>query len=72
MVRAMADHALAWPDLSLGVVAFSKAQADMLTEVVELERRRDPILDGFLREGRREDVFVKNSRTYKATSAMSS
>ena len=50
----------AWPDLSLGVVAFSKAQADMLTEVLELERRRDPVLDGFLREGRHEDVFVKN------------
>jgi hypothetical protein len=31
VVKAMADHARAWPDLSLGVVAFSKAQADMLT-----------------------------------------
>jgi hypothetical protein len=60
VVRGMADHARAWPDLSLGVVAFSKAQADMLTEVLELERRRDPVLDEFLREGRHEDVFVKN------------
>ena len=60
VVRAMAEHACAWPDLSLGVVAFSKAQADMLTEVVERERRRDPKLDDFLREGRNEDVFVKN------------
>lgn len=60
VVRAMADHARAWPDLSLGVVAFSKAQADMLTEVLELERRRDPVLDALLREGGAEDVFVKN------------
>ncbi|QDC03324.1 DUF3320 domain-containing protein [Mesorhizobium sp. 8] len=60
VVRGMADHARAWPDLSLGVVAFSKAQADMLTELLELERRQDPVLDGFLREGRHEDVFVKN------------
>ena len=60
VVKAMADHARHWPDLSLGVVSFSKAQADMLTEVLELERRGDPILDGFLREGRQEDVFVKN------------
>jgi hypothetical protein len=60
VVRGMADHARAWPDLSLGVVAFSKAQADILTELLELERRQDPILDGFLREGRHEDVFVKN------------
>lgn len=60
VVRAIADHARNWPDLSLGVVTFSKAQADMMTEVMELERRRDPVLEGFLREGRHEDVFVKN------------
>ena len=60
VVRAMAEHARAWPELSLGVVAFSKAQADMLTEVLELERRRDPVLDALLHEGRAEDVFVKN------------
>jgi hypothetical protein len=60
VVRAMAAHARTWPDLSLGVVAFSKTQADMLTEVLELERRRDSVLDNFLREGRHEDVFVKN------------
>jgi len=60
VVDALARHARNWPDLSLGVVAFSKAQADMLTELLELERRRDPVLDNFLREGRHEDVFVKN------------
>lgn len=60
VVKVMADHARAWPDLSLGAVAFSKAQADMLTEVLELHRRRDPVLDAFLREGKSEDVFVKN------------
>jgi superfamily I DNA and/or RNA helicase len=32
----------------------------MMTEVMELERRRDTIPDAFLREGRQEDVFVKN------------
>ncbi|MDF2141733.1 DUF3320 domain-containing protein [Paenirhodobacter sp. CAU 1674] len=60
VVKAVAAHARKWPDLSLGVVAFSKAQSDMLTEVLELERRIDPVLDAFLREGRQEDVFVKN------------
>lgn len=60
VVKAMADDARGWPDLSLGAVAFSKAQADMLTEVLELHRRRDPVLDAFLREGKSEDVFVKN------------
>lgn len=60
VVKAVAQHARTCPDLSLGVVAFSKAQSDTLTEVLEYERRRDPILDAFLREGRSEDVFVKN------------
>lgn len=60
VVAAMADHARRWPDLSLGVVAFSKAQADMLTEIADAARRRDPALDALLREGRAEDVFVKN------------
>lgn len=60
IVAAMARHARDWPDLSLGVVAFSKAQADMLTEVLEHGRRQDSVLDAFLREGQHEDVFVKN------------
>jgi len=60
VVAAVAEHARTRPDLSLGVVAFSKAQSDMLTEVMELARRQDPVLDAFLREGRAEDVFVKN------------
>ncbi|MFD2857575.1 AAA domain-containing protein [Seohaeicola zhoushanensis] len=60
IVQAVVEHARNSPDLSLGVVAFSKAQSDTLTEALEYERRRDPVLDAFLREGRAEDVFVKN------------
>lgn len=60
VAAAVAEHARTRPDLSLGVVAFSKAQSDMLTEVLEVARRGDQILDAFLREGRAEDVFVKN------------
>lgn len=56
----LVDHARKWPDLSVGVVAFSRNQADMLTEVLELRRRDDLVLDAFLREGKSEDVFVKN------------
>ena len=60
VAKAVAEHARTRPDLSLGVVAFSKAQSDMLTEVLEIARRQDEILNDFLREGRSEDVFVKN------------
>lgn len=60
VVQEMARHARECPNLSLGIVAFSKSQATMLTEVLEHARRNDPVLDAFLREGQREDVFVKN------------
>ena len=60
VAKAVAEHARTRPDLSLGVVAFSKAQSDMLTEVLEIARRQDEILNDFLREGQFEDVFVKN------------
>lgn len=60
VVSAVADHARKCPDLSLGVVTFSKAQADMMNEVLEYQRQRDPVLAAFLREGKAEDVFVKN------------
>ena len=60
VVKAMAQHAKDWPDHSLGVVTFSKAQADMMRQILELERRQNDVLDKFLREGQKEDVFVKN------------
>ena len=60
IVRAVAGHAREWPGMSLGVVTFSKAQADMVTELLEFERRRDEVLNDFLREGHAEDAFVKN------------
>lgn len=60
IAKAVAAHARKSPDVSLGIVAFSKAQADMLTEILEWQRRKDPVLEYFLREGKAGDVFVKN------------
>ena len=60
VVRAVSAHAKSAPELSLGVVTFSKAQADMVTELLEYERRRNEVLNDFLREGHAEDAFVKN------------
>ncbi len=48
------------PRFSVGIVTFSKLQADMVTEVLELRRREDETLDRFLREDKIENVFVKN------------
>jgi hypothetical protein len=46
--------------ISVGIVAFSKAQSDMVTEILERVRRTDPVLEAMLRADKRENVFVKN------------
>lgn len=60
IVARLKDHARAHPTLSLGIVTFSSPQRNLITELIEAARRLDPVLDDFLREGRNEDVFVKN------------
>ena len=54
------DLATMRSDFSVGIVTFSKSQADMMTEVLEFRRREDEVLDRFLREDKVENVFVKN------------
>jgi very-short-patch-repair endonuclease len=60
VVDAVAEHARRSPDQSLGIVTFSSAQSNLIEELLEHERRSDPALDAFLREGGEEDLFVKN------------
>ncbi len=60
IVARVAEHARRHPDTSLGIVTFSSAQRNLITELLELHRRADPVLDAFLREGKSEDLFVKN------------
>lgn len=60
IVSRVSEHARETPKLSLGVVTFSSAQRNLITELLELARRKDTTLDSFLREGKAEDFFVKN------------
>jgi len=60
LVKRVAEHAVNDAHLSLGIVAFSSAQRTAIEELLEFERRRNSALDALLREGKREDVFVKN------------
>jgi very-short-patch-repair endonuclease len=60
VAAAVADHAKTNPLQSLGVVTFSSAQRDAITDLLEFKRRTNDSLDAFLREGKVEDVFVKN------------
>ena len=60
VVDRVARHARQHKTLSLGIVTFSFAQRNLITELLEFRRRTDTVLDTFLREGQSEDVFVKN------------
>lgn len=60
IVSAVASHARTSPQLSLGIVTFSTAQRDAIGDLLDTKRRTDDALDAFLREGKVEDVFVKN------------
>ncbi|MGU9977821.1 MAG: DUF3320 domain-containing protein [Candidatus Oxydemutatoraceae bacterium WSBS_2016_MAG_OTU14] len=60
IAKRLKELALTRPDFSVGVATFSKSQADMVTEVLELRRREDEVLDRFLQEDKVENVFVKN------------
>ncbi len=61
MVARLQEIARDRPSMSVGIVTFSKSQADMVTEVLEFERRQDPALEEFLQDDtKNEGVFVKN------------
>lgn len=60
IVDRVADHALLNHTQSLGIVTFSFAQRNLITELLESRRRHNATLDAFLREGQAEDLFVKN------------
>lgn len=60
IIGRVAEHARMHPELSLGIVTFSSTQKNLITELLELSRRSDSVLDTFLREGQAEDLFVKN------------
>jgi hypothetical protein len=60
IVDRVAEHARMHPSHSLGIVTFSFAQRNLITELLEFRRRQDAALDHFLRDGQSEDTFVKN------------
>lgn len=68
VVDAVVQHARTNPDLTLGIVAFSVRQRDMISEVLELRRREDNELNTFLIEGAKGTYSLRTSKTFKATS----
>ena len=60
VARAVIDHARNRPHQSLGVVAFSVAQRDLIQMEVELLSRQQPELATFFNIAESEPFFVKN------------
>src|SRR5262249_12648557 len=59
IVEAVTTHAAEDPNHSIGVVTFSMAQRDLVSNLLDERRRTDPVLDSFL-HSTSEEVFVKN------------
>ncbi|HEY1013903.1 MAG TPA: DUF4011 domain-containing protein, partial [Herpetosiphonaceae bacterium] len=57
---AVARHAAARPQVSLGVVAFSMAQREQIQIEIEQLRRESPALERFITANQGEPFFIKN------------
>ena len=60
VAHAVMEHAARHPELSLGVAAFSQAQAQAIEDRVETLRRQDDSCEEFFASHSEEPFFVKN------------
>jgi hypothetical protein len=60
VVERVIHHATTRPDRSLGVIAFSDAQASRISVELDAVRRQRPDLDDFFAQDRLDGFFVKN------------
>lgn len=60
VAQRVLKHALESGDLSLGVVAFSVRQRDMILDELEFAKKQHPDLDDFFSANGNEPFFVKN------------
>ncbi|MCM1561237.1 MAG: DUF4011 domain-containing protein [Butyrivibrio sp.] len=56
-------HIEEYPDRSLGVVAFSVAQQELIDDLLSKRRQTNPDTEGFFKGKNREPFFVKNLET---------
>lgn len=60
VAKAVIDHAGKYPGQSLGVVAFSTAQAQAIQAALETERKASPATESFFTGRADEPFFIKN------------
>ncbi|MGY4535792.1 hypothetical protein ACVW0P_000186 [Mucilaginibacter sp. UYNi724] len=60
VAKAVIEHAAKYPAQSLGVVAFSTAQAQAIQAALEIERKASPGTESFFNGKPEEPFFIKN------------
>lgn len=60
VAEAVMRHAREWPNLTLGVAAFSDKQRESIQQCMELLRREDPSCESFFNLNLLEPFFIKN------------
>lgn len=60
IIEAVIEHARNFPELSLGVVAFSTAQMQAIQQSLEAARKKMPDVEAFFKAHPHEPFFVKN------------
>jgi superfamily I DNA and/or RNA helicase len=60
VAKAVIDYAAKYPNQSLGVVAFSTAQAQAIQAALETERKASPATENFFTSRPDEPFFIKN------------
>jgi hypothetical protein len=60
VAKAVIEHAAKYPAQSLGVVAFSTAQAQAIQAALEIERKASPATESFFNGKPVEPFFIKN------------
>jgi hypothetical protein len=63
VAAAAIEHYRQWPDKSLGIGTFNIKQQQAILEEVEAQLRRNPDMEPFFKNDRREPFFVKNLET---------
>lgn len=60
ITAAVIDHAMHYPEISLGVVAFSTSQMQAIQQLLEAARKKIPEVERFFKAHPHEPFFVKN------------
>ncbi len=63
MVDLVFEHIEKYPERSLGVVAFSISQQNLIDRLITERRQKDPSKEEFFKSDREEPFFVKNLET---------